>query len=589
MQLTRLNGPTNLGRRRTLKLIGGMATVALAGCATRPESPVVTSCPPTGLTPLAPTIIQRSPNKPLLCLDAHTHLFNAADIDVAGFLRQPIGHTLPAPQRDLLEAAIPFLEALRALFAPSVAEEMLTLCGLVARPRTLEVANPSQAIRGELEQQRAAHQQRLSESLAQLIPGTPFERLYLEQLRFYLGARLTVPNLERTVPEAYLDANEIAKALRAGSVPQPLDVQLMDFERPAEAFNPQSIFAFLGCMLSPRHHNLMQFQQSYSSDPNAFGVDACIVAMVDFDYWLGKPSFHSSIRDQVLLHEQLAALSGGYVMPVVPYNPWTDVKDANGNESLKTVEWAVRDHGCIAAKIYPPMGFFPYGNAGHSIPTTLPRPDPAELDKKLKAFYLKCLELDIVVMAHTSESNGRDRFHDALAGPLGWEAVFHEPGLAGLRTNAGHFGGEAVPTSDPHQHWTQDFATLMRDPAATRLYADLGYWDELRNPSSAAQTRLREALNNGPPIVKSRLMYGSDWEMLTNQEFWADYPRDVATVIQQTSSQPALVPSIFYANAVDCFGLAKAGPGNGANRARLEAFYSAWKLPAPAWMVALDQ
>ena len=175
-------------------------------------------------------------------------------------------------------------------------------------------------------------------------------------------------------------------------------------------------------MLVPRHHNLRTYIRRQAEQSPGLLLSGCFFAMVDFNYWLDCTSAASPMRDQVLFQEQLCLLSRGFLMPLVAHNPWVDIKEHEA--SLKTVEWAIQEHGCVGVKIYPPMGFFPYGN--NKIVFNDPdqsRPNLQELGKRLAALYELCESLEVPVMAHANESNGRNTPEDDIAGPLGWRTA----------------------------------------------------------------------------------------------------------------------------------------------------------------------
>ena len=89
--------------------------------------------------------------------------------------------------------------------------------------------------------------------------------------------------------------------------------------------------------------------------------------MVDFNYWLDCPAKASQMEDQVRIHEQLSVLSRGFFLPVIAYSPWVDIQDKDA--SITLVEKAIKQHGCVGAKIYPLMGLYPFNNTGLPLAT----------------------------------------------------------------------------------------------------------------------------------------------------------------------------------------------------------------------------
>ena len=163
------------------------------------------------------------------------------------------------------------------------------------------------------------------------------------------------------------------------------------------------------------------------------------------------------------------------------------------------------------------------------------------------------------MIAHANQSNGRDDAHDEFSSPKAWRTL-----LARYANRAqvpvidvGHFGGGAGAST-----WTKEFAGLMSEFTNASLYGDLGYWDELmcgsgKDPKcAAARTRLKEVLSVtvGSQTVADRVMFGSDWLMLSQEKKWANYPAQLHGSISAIAS-PDVVAKIFGGNAERCFAL----------------------------------
>ena len=124
------------------------------------------------------------------------------------------------------------------------------------------------------------------------------------------------------------------------------------------------------------------------SGGQASQIDLGLTHMLDFH--LGASSWQadscSPIEDQIALAEQVAILTRGRVHGYAPFDPFKQVAHELRPETmspLQLVKSAVTGRGCIGVKIYPPMGFAPYGNAslsktfwnGSTIAPALQRPD----------------------------------------------------------------------------------------------------------------------------------------------------------------------------------------------------------------------
>jgi hypothetical protein len=124
--------------------------------------------------------------------------------------------------------------------------------------------------------------------------------------------------------------------------------------------------------------------------------------------------------------------------------------------------------------------------------------------------------------------------------------------------NLGHFGGDTEGTVND---WTDRMAKLMTLPYGDKLFGDLGYWSDLRcdevgsTRCQNAAERLRKVLNyelSDHERVADRVMFGSDWLMLSREPHWSDYASELFAAIQGFA--PDDVENIFGENAVKCFG-----------------------------------
>ncbi|MGZ5598696.1 MAG: amidohydrolase family protein, partial [Usitatibacter sp.] len=147
----------------------------------------------------------------------------------------------------------------------------------------------------------------------------------------------------------------------------------------------------------------------------------------------------------------------------------------------------------------------------------------------------------------------------------------------GLRVNIGHFGGDSTCGSD--ESWSARFVDVMAK--GEFVYADLGYRTGLRSADSPASCELARLMKRELPHgmhVRDRLMYGSDWHMLSKESRWPAYAGELAATLGDAGGAAA-VQAVFGDNVMRCFGLHP----RGANRKRLEAFHARHSLAPPAW------
>ena len=311
--------------------------------------------------------------------------------------------------------------------------------------------------------------------------------------------------------------------------------------------------------------------------------------------------------------KEISILTGGRVHAFVPFDPYRQVvhdlgEEASGAPSgfnpLALVKTSVNEYGAMGVKLYPPMGFAPFGNAALGSAnrqlwnnknwlTDVARRDdfPQLLDSSLQQLYEFCAEQGVPVMGHSNESNGPSDDFEALTAPPHWKTAAAQFGDVSF--SFGHFGGVGS-ADDPDQSNFQGFLHLMAaDQVAgtQRVHADASYFSNVLDRPTALADALKFIYEFGAdrPAV-SRMMYGADWKMLIAESGASDYLNDfdrvISTVEQELGADARLKAKFFGQNAADFLGLRK----NQANRTRLENFYDANNVKtAPLWMTTVDK
>lgn len=535
------SGSSELGRRAFLK--GSFALVGLGGCATTAGIPEaeISDAVPTGLTPiLAPPRIQTWTGQPTTIIDVHAHFFNARDVPVQGYLGGPIAHSKGGVVGALLAALAPLANWLAAT-APSAKREFDEL---VSAARGASLTAASRLLRAEqLDETRSAFladaSQRFYEQVQREAPD--FVRIYNEH-----AARVNILG-GAGGPRGPLRADSLRAAMLLDEKRVGPTIQSFTLQEPPEYAD--GVLAFVGYMLSYRWMNLVGYQRAYTSDPGAFGVQQVLGAMVDFDYWLTPPPTRTSQEDQIKVQRLLSELSRGYMRPLVAYNPWKDVAD-QGKTRQRVVK-AIESGGCVGAKIYPPNGFRPFGNVALPLPSgsrLMGMPLDADLDRALLDTWRALAKLEAPMMAHAGHSMGKSEAFSEMAGPEGYEELRNAIGAnPAARVQLGHFGGD-----NGQFPWTMELAKMMETASGGSMYGDLGYWDSLRCARGVSNCpsaqRLAEALRRHPEVA-NRLMYGSDWLMLSQERRWDRYPFDILAATRAVLDPDAL----FGANAKACY------------------------------------
>jgi hypothetical protein len=379
-------------------------------------------------------------------------------------------------------------------------------------------------------------------------------------------------------------------------------------------------------------------------------VDLMFAAMVDYDWWLtGGVAPLTPLKQQVKLMEQISILSGGRIHGFAPFCPLREVAslagygdEETGWSSLAFVQDAVLNRGCVGVKLYPPMGFAPYGNAQLDDPASPPW-DPSELgqcgdptvphahpnfwarnkllpewvqqktiryardgseerlglrlDHALDSLYSWCEDEGVPILAHTNATNGVDCVYEKLATAEHWCKVLAI--YPGLRVSFGHMGGfdDALnPSQTALPKTSQAFIDLMRggsdstsdaDAARPLVYADSAFDAVLLSCYARFEQRLELAYDE--PGFASRFLYGTDWSLLVHVGRNKNYLRSYEEVMKKMDTNfhgGGRKPSeqFFGWNAVDYAGLRSAGKA----RQRLEAFYARYCMPKPTWAFKVD-
>jgi predicted TIM-barrel fold metal-dependent hydrolase len=499
-----------------------------------------------------------------IAIDVHSHIFNAHDMDAAGYLREPIANDLPELLGALVKAMADPLVTVACAMAPTAGQEYQRLCSEFASA-TLR-ADAVATIYSASRERRDATEQQFAERMARELSGKGFKRLY---------QRMITPKREedhgfRAYEEPGAEdfsAEEILKVLERARNPS-----IQRQETLAAGSDPVGAFRLALRFVSHRVDNLLEAMATYATAGTAPSVAVFMPALVEFNHWFGKRESNALLEDQVTLMEMLNVATGGRVLPQVGFNPWTDVRSKG--DHLDLVKDAVENRGLIGVKIYPTIGFRPVGNSAARFCPPAPDVDPEALNQSMDALFRWCREKNVPVMAHTGASKALCEVARDNTEPVVWETIVaNHPGVP---LHLGHFAGDnetndQPKNGEPDHRWAREYAQLMERSGAEQVYADIGYWESLLRDGTQAEIFLREMLAR--PIGARRLMYGSDHHMLVVEPDWARYPDAVARMISGIApGKPAelLRQAIFFDNAVRHYSLQKGG----ANRDRLERFFS---------------
>jgi predicted TIM-barrel fold metal-dependent hydrolase len=334
----------------------------------------------------------------------------------------------------------------------------------------------------------------------------------------------------------------------------------------------------MGSLMTKRRRILLQ---SLSDLPARYAAEVGLFTptLIDLSFWVDDMDI-SPLNDQIEVMSAIAAIKNRpYAMhPFVSFCPWRQLVERNQFDRVRA---AVRDKGFIGVKLYPVMGFLPIGNV-HADPQTYPRElrrlkDWAQrLDDALIALYEWASSEDVPIVAHCSESQMPSPEAGKRAAPQNWKPVLDTYGA--LRLNLAHCGGLWDLALKQHNDWTEKLiGMLARYP---NLYADVSDYEaimhrpgtrdeEIDSKVLPAVARFLDA--DGTGAARKKLMYGTDWVMLSRQMDVSTYYESMRTGLpsELRIDQKGFVG----AHAARFLGIAMAGGTMPKTRQRLERFY----------------
>jgi predicted TIM-barrel fold metal-dependent hydrolase len=237
---------------------------------------------------------------------------------------------------------------------------------------------------------------------------------------------------------------------------------------------------------------------------------------------------------------------------------------------------AIRTKGFVGLKLYPPMGFRPWGNDPERAYGQQIRATGADINAELERLYRWCAREDVPIKAHGNNSLAAEACSGQNAAPDLWAPALEA--FPDLRVNIAHFGGfeedhvhdddTANACSEMPPSYEERAALLMSD--ANRAYVDLGYWDEVVGSSAPGSSRVRavNTLLARNPVLGQRIMYGSDYSMIGRVIGHGTYLSDVTDAIGRLNG--ADYGDVMRGNAIRYLGLDDPESGT---RQRLARFF----------------
>lgn len=504
-------------------------------------------------------------------MDVHCHCFNATDIPARSFLRIVFLHlsetqgrdgTVDLRDSDLIDGLLDLFVGYIAADAPTAAEEAAALSEGRPEARALNDAAHARALITAVADFMAGGAPRRP-----LAPGT--ERSARGRSRLMLGlARATeapaTPALAPP-PDGAGGGRTEQEALAARAL-----------------FSDTLIGRYLRWFgLFSRYRHSLVDELAGLADANGGAPRLLCPAMVDYSHWLDE-AVRSPLIDQVRLWGRISARpTGPAVHGYVAFDPLRECY--RPGSGLDVVIEALDEHGFLGVKLYPPMGFRPWGNGGADL--TYPQrviddlgPDIGRrLDAALARLYAACIARDAPILAHCSPGNQAARDYGARADPHYWGlALAAHPGL---RVCLAHYGGfsnvSAAPDAGvrlPQASWEWAAGNVADGPGRS-LFLDISYFTEAQQSSArrgVTAASIRSWLDRFDPDCGA-LVFGTDWIMLGSEKHADRYVGQVLRFLRDDLRlSPEQVNRVCLGNGLRFAGLSRPG----GRRDGLLAFYA---------------
>jgi predicted TIM-barrel fold metal-dependent hydrolase len=567
-------------------------------------------------------------------IDAHCHVFNAADLPIEGFAKK-IMVPKSAQTGELVARFADYPGALEALVhaitvqvkraAPDMQTEIDTIDEFEREPGK----KPTNAWRQDEDRRHLRSALQLiwfnsdifSERPLSLTEGIALE-VALEEIRLFLFQQI-----HEEFGKPVLTAED--RDVLSGLTPFQVDAMADELYSREDLLGRYIRWALL--YTRNRYELAEELDQLHGKIGHKSRIVLMTPAIVDFSKWL-EDEDQLSIQDQVDVMTRIACRRGGpRVHGFIGFDPLRQAlydhhrRSPADMDPMAVVRRAIEVNqivvgdstrttgGLVGVKLYPPMGFRATDNrhlpdATFNEPAYLRSPDTGlgsqiggKLDAALSKLYTWCSANNVPIMAHTSHSFGPSSDYEGRADPIFWADVIKQNAFPQLRINLAHFGhfNKAVQYPRPQNYvdecWEWAVGKILTSSA--EVYADISSLGEiLKTGSSRKIVECMKAFKEHFPNSDERLLYGTDWSMIAQEERFPKlfssrpFPDLMILFLRAVGYDDAQIEGIMFRNAVRFLGLGKAEFekfGEKSTRGRLEKFYAAHNLSSD-WMTAFD-
>jgi len=470
------------------------------------------------------------PNPPPVVIDIHTHLFNARyvplrEIAVSRGVPQPIAEILAK-----LLLAICGDSHLAEPGAQSVSSDFVIVeAGQLARRNAKAAASARTAVVREVFQPHDFK--------------TILDPAEIDQLKAYFRGQLKMRTKRTSATE--LSWDEIAEALEIiGILADQHGDKVQQMGLPLEGY-----LRFIGTMLTSERGIAEALHRTYPS------ADLFVHHMMDLEHSYGQPPLFPFSR-QIEKMLALDAANNGRSLMFAAFDPFR-------REQALPLAQRAYSLGAAGFKFYPPCGYRPTNN------TNFPPIDldgtvkeqwnsryadmtPAELNAWNEGFFGFCESNNIPIFVHCTPHGFESvkGYGELMADPAHWRPVLKKH--PNLRLCFGHAGGEggwfdAQGDGNLGTNYSAEVVRLCVE--FPNVYCEAAYLDPILTDSGLGQfqTNLVHVLRQHPGL-SNKLMYGTDWHMLTQEDKHPHYLRQFNTVFEHPELA-AMKADFFAGNA----------------------------------------
>ncbi len=444
-------------------------------------------------------------------IDIHTHIFNAEDMPIKGFIQ----NVILEDKYPFLNPLLSFLETIIQGIAPGYNTEKKWLNSLYTGRATEHELN-SKDEEG-IKMLKIKTDKYINDKISK------FNSLSIEEQQFIEEIRKEVSKVGNPDRDGWSNLLFIS----------PGTIGLY--------------FKWASLFVKFRYKLALKLISTYSK--NNGSVALYTPALLDYDKWLTGKDANVRVDLQMDLMEKTSKLlfkqGKKSIHPYMAFDPGRSVMQ--NNEPRDWVVTSIKEQGAIGVKLYPPMGFRAINNKGLYFHISSDPDFGNKIDEELLWLYRYCIKREIPIIAHCNNTlYSRHTEYEGRAHPKWWEKLLqiNNGEFRNLRINLSHFEG----SPDPDNEWTNTIGKLMCD--YPNVYADVGHHETVLEKKNRKKyfNDLKAFLNKFSNGADKRLMYGSDWTMIARKSKNAKYLKYYVKGFNKYFQQP-IIDDFFGGNA----------------------------------------